>query len=1805
MGMLKLRVPGVATPSRGDGGFGAFASVAGAEVKLATRVEAGRAAALGRDGIVTEADEADVLQLSWEREVVELVRVGALRERFGEQVRGVGGELVIPTSQACASGQRGEGALRLSAVEHIAVKAAQKLSEAALPGAIRAIEERLMPHAGLFELGPAGELGQRVEAPSQLPADAPLLVLLHGCFSDTRRSFRDLFPSRQWRALRDGVVARGGRVLALEHYTVSESPVHNALELARVLPPGARLQLLSYSRGGLIGDLITRHPWEASHAARFFPQEQYPDPLRDELRELSALLGGARVTVERYLRVAAPAAGTLLASKRLDVYLSVILSLLTQLLEAGAPWLSFVKAIATQIVAARTRPEACPGLEAMMPHLDRGLVPFLNAAPRSRGEELAVIAGDVEGGHAFQRIKAFFTQLYFQEENDFVVDTRSMYRGVPRARAWAHLHTGPTAHHFGYFSNEALRGRMLAWLARGDATQFLPIEDADAELQLRGGALGHGSLVAGELTHVPGRDVVVMLPGLMGSHLAVDGDRTWIDLWKLAWGGLKQLAITAPRVTAPALVESFYGQLARHLNQTWNVELFAFDWRRSMAESAAQLQARLEALHASGVRVSLLAHSMGGLVSRACIADNPGLWREIVRRGGRLVMLGTPNFGCYAPARAFAGQHRVLRAVERLDVTSDLDQLTRVFRRFPGLLELLPRRAGHDLLSFAAWTDFEAQRPESVDLERASTFREWLDPLATQPSSMVYVAGQADDTPVAMALREGKVMFEMSPRGDGTVAWELGVLPNVDTYYVDCEHGDLAKHVGSFAAYHDLLQSGRTTRLGRSPARSVCAAATGAGTRWVSEEELPEPRYFPSEGELLGAGVGGTPRARRPRPGASITIEVSNADVRHARHPVLVGHYLGDPIVSAERCIDGYQQGALSRDHRLGLYPGELNTARVYGRHQRGVRPGAIVVGLGRVGQLTRPRLQSTLGTALLEYAVSPAAQADGDDPGALCVSTLLIGTWGTRLTVEDCVIALADAACEVNAKLAAESIAAPVRIASLQIVELYRDMASDAVRAARRVAAASDGAVSAAQTLASGADYRRSRPSSPYGSGWQRHLSIKATRTGKFTYEHITELARSDQLEREVQWRHIEPLLAAVGTDSTAPATLFHYLLPSGLGAMAKEAPDLVLHLDRTSAQIPWELLRPHGDSNVPIGVRSGILRTLTLRGALPVRRAPGRSALVIGEPANVQPALPGARAEAEDVTARLEQRGVEVASLVNRSADEILAALYQDAYDIIHIAAHGEFPEPRRPDAAPGGEVSRRLQVAAGAVEPPQRTGVVLEAGRYLTASEFETLRAVPSIVFLNCCHLGKMPGGAADIRPPLPGAWGATVASQLIEMGVGVVVVAGWAVNDTAARTFADAFYGALLDGRNLMTALREARQETYEAAPLGDVTWGAYQVYGSPGFVMRHGLKSVDAPRPALEPVSRSELVDHLLDLATRSGCSPTDAGTALELVRELDGLGASSSGTLADHGDVQCAFGDAYARLGEYASAAKAYERALKSSDAPLRAAEQLADVEGRQAEQWWLAARACPRVDVELEGRANDAFDRSYRRLKSLLAVSESAERWALLGANRRRRARCTEELTAREPLLLEAKQAYAGAAAEASDHRYQHLTQVERLNLCTNPGAVDSAKLELAKQLARPWLDREPSAALAEADADLILQAALLVADPAVAPPEPRDALAPGRPWLSQQAAALSRQIAARYVNVLHAGGDFQRRDALGELETLRRLVAHPALAEWLRLVQESVSLHLGTAAPEHPPSSEWRLTAAEEPLSPSSRPT
>ena len=58
---------------------------------------------------------------------------------------------------------------------------------------------------------------------------------------------------------------------------------------------------------------------------------------------------------------------------------------------------------------------------------------------------------------------------------------------------------------------------------------------------------------------------------------------------------------------------------------------------------------------------------MGGLISRAALAL-PG-----TRHVERVVLLGTPNRGSYAPVQALRGTYAVIRKVARLD--GDLDDI--------------------------------------------------------------------------------------------------------------------------------------------------------------------------------------------------------------------------------------------------------------------------------------------------------------------------------------------------------------------------------------------------------------------------------------------------------------------------------------------------------------------------------------------------------------------------------------------------------------------------------------------------------------------------------------------------------------------------------------------------------------------------------------------------------------------------------------------------------------------------------------------------------------------------------------------------------------------------------------------------------------------------------------------------------------------------------------------------------------------------------------------------------------------------
>ncbi|HMC17081.1 MAG TPA: alpha/beta hydrolase, partial [Albitalea sp.] len=416
-----------------------------------------------------------------------------------------------------------------------------------------AIESRLKREPGLYRWV-GGALTTRFDAGDpQLKAQAaagPLLVMVHGTGSSTEGSFDSLqnASSAYWKAFEDRY---GERILAFEHRTLSESPADNALQLARALPEGATIHLVTHSRGGLVGDLmclanfedlIAGYALDAASLAEADPaeRERITQELlkahaeqRSALHELAAELRRKRLKVERYVRVASPARGTRLASGNFDVFLSGLLSLMGWVPALkGNPIYSAFKRVVIEIARNRTKPNLVPGIEAMLP--GSPMARFLASATPQDGLQLAVISGDIEGGGWLKRLGVLFTDYSFFDgtDNDLVVDTDAMSAGIARAGNTRVLFDqGPEVSHFRYFVNEATRGALRSWLTEASVdtiAAFKPLRGIQDELPpLPEAARRRGGMV----TSAAALPVTVLLPGIMGSHLWLNRrERVWFSI---------------------------------------------------------------------------------------------------------------------------------------------------------------------------------------------------------------------------------------------------------------------------------------------------------------------------------------------------------------------------------------------------------------------------------------------------------------------------------------------------------------------------------------------------------------------------------------------------------------------------------------------------------------------------------------------------------------------------------------------------------------------------------------------------------------------------------------------------------------------------------------------------------------------------------------------------------------------------------------------------------------------------------------------------------------------------------------------------------------------------------------------------------------------------------------------------------------------------------------------------------------------------------------------------------------------------
>jgi CHAT domain-containing protein len=1528
-----------------------------------------------------EAREDDLVELHLEGGLNLLMSVADYRARFAEKAgRGTEakGEVRVKAMLPAKGRDRGiltwiVKGLKVIGID-LAEKAAQKLADHV---------DTKKGLNGLYGCPLDSDALALDPQPRFAPGSEPLLVFIHGTMSSTEGSFGGLWSDRRDVRLRLAQRYRE-RCYAFEHKTFTESPISNALALVIALPEGATLHLVSHSRGGLIGELICRASRIDDQGATLpsfdeldFQLLAAQEAARKDLRELGEVLKKKRLVVERFVRVACPARGTTMASRRLDRYLSVLRMGLSPLIELD--WVKDIAWFVAAVVKERTDPGVMPGLEAMMP--ESATVKMLNRKDVIVDSDLRVIAGDYDGDGVLGTVADWAFEGFFGSENDVVVNTPSMYGGAARRTGnreesgWYFYAQGSQVYHFSYFKEPATAGQLANGLLQKDAGNagFLPVSQAPHSKDpiARGIAVDlikeefGAPLVQKEPSRGGNKPLLVLVPGIMGSHLKVGEERIWLSAGEIAEGDFAKLREEAGGVATDGVFKMSYQALGNFLSSSHEVLYYPYDWRLSLQKKGmefADYMARVLAA-SRGRAVRIVAHSMGGLLVRMAAvlssAERSGNgWWERFRgvSGNRLIMAGTPNNGSWTVPYVLTGRDAVIGMLSALDLRHRKEEILKIVSGFEGLLEMLPPGAPDDCFSAATWAKWVAAdgnswpAPDPAILAKCRENRQLLEEFdfGREKEVLRYIAGCADSTPNGVAVRDDRLVFGSSRDGDGRVLWETGIPPGIKTWYVEAKHGDLLKHEKSFNAYLDLITRGETTQLPTADPR-----VRGAEPKTGEMIDRPIP-FFPDQAMLLRAAVGGEilPQRQRERERGltCFRVTVCHGDLRAARYPVAVGHYIGDSINGTEATLDRHLSGLLSQRHKLGVYPGVPGSADIFVAEVEGKASCAIVIGLGHVGDLTPADLTTGFTAAILKLATSPVlGTAVAVDGGGFAVSCILIGSgagWG--LSVRDCIRALIDGACRANALLAGLD-GAPVHLAELELLEVFEDRALLALRNVRELAALGAlGEIGYSNELRAGLGGRSRVMIEDRGDWWQR-IKIQVNEEDEMTFSSLTGLARVEEsiqpTQRALVDRLVEQAVQESAVSQDAMVAIYNLLTPNAVKKRAPDQGDILIMLDEKAAQYPWEMMHVAvGEEKIPLALRFGMVRQLSVKEfrPSPARAYRGR-ALVIADPKlssnSSFPELPGARREGATVAKVLDGHGYQVTSPMSPDALQVVSSLFATDYRILHLAGHGIYNHPVIRTSATCGATAR--PITGMVLDWPEAGAALGKEPVLLTAVEVEQMGVVPELVFINCCFLGTI-GITRENR----NRFAASLAAQFIRMGVRAVVAAGWAVNDEAAESFAEKFYSALLGGASFGEAVTAARKAARDAAPEHN-TWAAYQCYGDPSFRLEGDN---------FQPEGRFYLTprEAIYDLQAIHTMSRGDSSDTAAILRELQQVAGAIPHEWANrYGEIRAALARVYADALKFRRAIEEYEAAAKCPDGgcTVRDLDQLADLKARQAER--------------------------------------------------------------------------------------------------------------------------------------------------------------------------------------------------------------------------------------------------------------
>ena len=1650
-----------------------------------------------------ELGEGEILELNFEDNSIWLGDADSIKQIFSKEVkRGLDGDEIYLSGQIETDDQD------RSIVQTVVLKAAKVFvkNQVIRPGirhlATKAENSALKFGGKTFEgegaavvlaVGEDFDLG--LADFSKVDLNKKCLLLIHGTGSSTLGSFAEMNGTDEWR---DMVKTYGpSNLLALQHRTLTCSPLENVLAALESLPDGITLDLITHSRGGLVGDVLARF---ASHPVGFDEKERQVLSKNDRetdlatIEKIADLLKNKFITLDRLVRVACPANGTTLASNRLDKFLNVIINLLGAAIgSVSNPIFASMKELVLASIETKDDVTVLPGLESMNPESPFIKVLNFQGTDLQVDSKLIVIAGSAELSVSFKSLVVLVGKFFFRGKNDLVVDTASMEFGAKRKTGNVFVYMEETGQidHIKYFKTPKVRRTILAALF-GKPEEFTGKLKTDAITFLRGGERGglilDGGRYMGSREISGKKPILVFLPGIMGSNLRDGQDLLWVQYARFLVGDLSKLR---PSVTdgieVDSLIKTSYMKLGNYLERNYDVVAFPFDWRQGMEGNAALLNQKIRELLKLGQPIKMVGHSMGGVLIRDFMIYHSDTFRELnALPGFKILFLGSPLGGSYRIPYVLFGKDGIIKLLAKIDIFNSAKDLLDVFVNFPGILALLPinRSGKHDFSDRSFWEklrkvsgDESWPIPSDRNLKAFGKYQEKIiaDENKINYENVYYIAGQSRKKKFTISdleIADGRLLFHATNRGDESVTWERGIPKAIQDsnrlYYANVTHGSLSAEKKIFGAIEDILNQGITGRL-----QNNLPKARGEDAVFVAREE---EIFDISEGNTLQTILGISQDGEERDHEAPIQVKVCHGDLTYADFPVLAGHFQYDTILTTERVIDQKLGNELTRLLSLGLYPGPVGTHQIVLTKdltsEEKLFKGTVVVGMGLPGELTPYQLMMTVSKGISRYLTIRNVREEGSNPSSdlneveksepLGITIIALATsyggFSSDTSIRSTILGIQEANRNIR-KTYEHKVKV---IEKIEIIELFQDRALGILRTVKNLEQDESREFNiSVPTLCLGKKLGRlSRIPHDNTSDWWTRIKVteeKLDEEPRMGYGRTIRMAMATNgaSEKEIpllaNLSNIDSLLDGMTRknqfEPEIAKTLFELLIPFDFKEDLKRQNNITWVLDKRTASFPWEMLQ-EDLKGVPLCIHSGMVRQLATTSFRKLATSvQDRNALVVGDPdlKGYMSQLKGAEREAAHVAGKLKEKGYSTETLIGRTASEIILKFFTQSYKVMHLAGHGVF------DA-----------------DPRRASGMVIGHGQYLTTSDIAQLSKVPELVFVNCCYLGRLDADAEE-QNQNRNKLAANIGTQLIEIGVKAVIVAGWAVDDSAAYDFCDQFYECLFSGVAFGEAVKSARKKIYDDHQARTNTWGAYQCYGDPFYKIEGpSTTSRSGANFYLQEEVEIELYNLCFQLESKN-IQSDEARKKIDLLEVgLKQANLTSEKILEYKADI-------YAKIGDYACSKTAYEQLFLHEQAgfTFKAIEQYCNIVGKYLVEQIQNQKPGQEENEEFI----NTLDAVILKLQGLLAIGKTSERYSLLGSAYKRKLMLltkTDRALFTKTLLLSSEAYFEAAKIKdfADSYSVNNCLQLGRIHELISGEEIsfpeEKAKLTLAKLVNR-----------------------------------------------------------------------------------------------------------------------------------------